>query len=250
MNFHVIIPARYQSTRLPGKPLLKIGNKTMIEHVCEQAKKSNASSITVATDDQSILDCVNSAGFNAVMTSPDHVSGSDRIFEAAQTIGLKEGDVIVNVQGDEPFIPSKNIIQVAGLIDKHKCKMATLCCSIDTLEEASNPNAVKVIFDKNNKAIYFSRAQIPYQREGVAQHSLANYYRHIGIYAYTKEFLSEFVKWPESEFERTEKLEQLRAIENGVDIYIDSLETPPPTGIDTREDLEIAQKYYQSIHPN
>ena len=246
MTFHVIIPARYQSVRLPGKPLLKIGDRTMIEHVCQRAKESNAESITVATDNQKILDCVKSAGFNAVMTNPNHLSGSDRIYEAAQILKLNSETTIVNVQGDEPFIPPENIAQVANLISKHKCKMATLCCAIAKPEEASNPNAVKVIFDKNSKAIYFSRAQIPYQREKICDDTLVKYYRHIGIYAYTKSFLSDFVKWPESYLESTEKLEQLRAIENGVDIYIDTLEKPPPSGIDTQEDLEIARKYYLS----
>lgn len=248
MNFHVIIPARYESTRLPGKPLAIIGNKTMIEHVCDRAKESGALSITVATDHLEIKKRVENAGFKAVMTRKDHASGSDRIFEAANIIRLKNDDIIVNVQGDEPFIPSDNILQVATLIKQHKTKMATLCCSITSEEEANDPNAVKVIFDKNNKAIYFSRSTIPFNRSGEQLNkslfSTDQHFRHIGIYAYKKSFLSEFITWPESSLEKLEKLEQLRVIENGESIYLACLKDIPAAGIDTPQDLKIANDYY------
>ncbi|MBV1909491.1 MAG: 3-deoxy-manno-octulosonate cytidylyltransferase [Kangiellaceae bacterium] len=242
MIFHVIIPARYQSTRLPGKPLSMIGDLTMIERVCHQAKQSGATSVTVATDNDEILDVVKQAGFNAVMTREDHVSGSDRIFEAAELIGLSDDAVIVNVQGDEPFIPSENIVQVAGLLKKNNARMATLCCEIDA-EEAGDANAVKAIYDKNNKAIYFSRSKIPFVREPELSQQESVYYRHIGIYAYTKSLLGDFVKWPESHLESLEKLEQLRVIENGESIYIDVLKTAPPAGIDTPADLARANQF-------
>ncbi len=247
MKFHVIIPARYQSSRLPGKPLAKIGNRSMIEHVCLRAIESGAQSVTVATDHLDIKSYVEKAGFNAVMTRQDHVSGSDRIFEAVQFLGFSDSDIVVNVQGDEPFIPSKNISQVAGLINKYQTGMATLCCPIVNRQEANDPNAVKVIFDSNNKAVYFSRSSIPFVREEVddLEFSLGNHFRHIGIYAYTKSFLTQFINWPEARLEKIEKLEQLRVIENGQSIYLDVLNNSPPAGIDTLEDLEKANHYYR-----
>lgn len=250
MKFHVIVPARYQSTRLPGKPLAKIGGITMIEHVCRKAELSGAQSVTVATDHLKIKNCVERAGFNAVMTNTNHVSGSDRIYQAVEILGLDDDEVIVNVQGDEPFIPSENISQVAGLIEKYKTGMATLCCPIVDSSEASDPNAVKVIFDKNNKAIYFSRSTIPFVRgrSSVSEFNESNHFRHIGIYAYTKSFLAQFIKWPEAKLEKLEKLEQLRAIENSEGIYLEVLKKSPPAGIDTPEDLEKANQYYPKNH--
>ena len=244
MNFHVIIPARYQSSRLPGKPLSKIGDLSMIERVCQRASNSGAQSVTVATDDQRILQCVKDAGYHAVMTKESHVSGSDRIFEAAEILGLDDDAIIVNVQGDEPFIPSENITQVAELLTDKKAKMATLCCSISSAE-ADDPNTVKVIFDKNQKAIYFSRSKIPFIREHHKDNE-NHYYRHIGIYAYTKSLLASFVSWPESKLESAEKLEQLRIIENGENIYVGVLNSPPPAGIDTPNDLERANQFVKS----
>jgi 3-deoxy-manno-octulosonate cytidylyltransferase (CMP-KDO synthetase) len=246
MNFHVIIPARYESSRLPAKPLAKINNKEMILHVCERAKASGAISVSVATDHLSIKEVVDSAGFNAIMTRVDHESGSDRIYEAAQKLELNDDAIIVNVQGDEPFIPIENIKQVAGIISNSGAKMATLCCPITDENEAINPNAVKVIFDKNKKAIYFSRSIIPFVRgdSGVSTFNKNNHFRHIGIYAYTKDFLNQFVSWPMSHLEKQEKLEQLRVIENSAEIYLDCLDSAPPAGIDTPEDLERANQLF------
>ena len=248
MNFHVIIPARYQSSRLPGKPLAKIGDSTMIEHVCMKAKLSGALSVTVATDHLDIKHCVERAGFNAVMTDSNHASGSDRIYQAAELLGLADEDIIVNVQGDEPFIPSENISQVASLITKYQTGMATLCCPIVDKHEANDPNAVKVIFDKNKKAIYFSRSIIPFVRGASTESDFAegNHFRHIGIYAYTKSFLSQFIKWSESELEKLEKLEQLRVIENGKPIYLALLNNSPPAGIDTPQDLIKANLVFRN----
>jgi len=247
MKFHVIIPARYHSTRLPRKPLLEIGGRTMIEHVCHRAKESGAQTITVATDHSEILECVKNAGFNAVLTDPNHVSGSDRIYQAAQILGLSDNEIIVNVQGDEPFIPSENISLVASLINKHQTKMATLCSPILEQDEIDNPNAVKVIFDCNKKAIYFSRAAIPFDRDSNKNNLAENYFRHIGLYAYTKSFLSQYVLWPESSLEKMEKLEQLRVIENGESIHLEVLEASPPAGIDTQEDLERAIHFFSQL---
>lgn len=246
MSFHVIIPARYHSSRLPGKPLSDIGGKSMIERVCLKAADSGAQSVTVATDHFKIKQCVEKAGFKAVMTREDHVSGSDRLYEAAGILGLAHDDIIVNVQGDEPFIPSENISQVAELMKVKAARMATLCCPIDSAE-ADEPNIVKVIFDKNSKAIYFSRSKIPYQREPEQIVSDQCYFRHIGIYAYTRSLLADFVAWPESHLECLEKLEQLRVIENGESIYVDVLKCAPPAGIDTPEDLVRANKEVNSV---
>ena len=244
IDFHVIIPARYESSRLPGKPLAKIKGKEMILHVCERANLSGAKTVCVATDNIKIKTIVEKAGYTAVMTRDDHESGSDRVYEAAEILGLSDKDIIVNVQGDEPFIPIENISQVANIIVEKNANMSTLCCTIDDEKEASNPNAVKVVFDKNNKAIYFSRSILPYVRSNIIDETsnfeLGNHFRHIGIYAYKKHFLKQFIKWPISNLESLEKLEQLRALENGEAIYLDVLQDSPPSGIDTEEDLRIA----------
>ncbi len=249
-KFHVIIPARFQSTRLPAKALSMIGNKTMIEHVCAQAELSGAESVTVATDSDKILSVVDNAGFKGVITSDKHLSGSDRVFEAAELIGLSENDIIVNVQGDEPFIPPDNISLVASLLNKEQFPMATLCCQIHSSEEALDPNVVKVVFDYAKKALYFSRSLIPFNRDKPVKTGLQlieNYYRHIGIYAYRKSFLKQFIQWPQSELEKIECLEQLRVLENGGSIGIANLENAPPPGIDTPEDLEVAQVYFEQL---
>ncbi|TQV85839.1 3-deoxy-manno-octulosonate cytidylyltransferase [Aliikangiella coralliicola] len=249
-SFHVIIPARYQSSRLPGKPLTQIGNQSMILHVCDRAKESGAESITVATDNNAILDEVQQHGYDAVLTREDHPSGSDRIYEAAEKIGLNDEQIIVNVQGDEPFIPAENISLVASLLSSPEDQMSTLCCPISEAEEVLDPNAVKVIFDKNGKAIYFSRSPIPYDRENIIKLGSplsASYYRHIGIYAYRKSFLKQFISWSPSELESAESLEQLRVIENGFSIKIAALEKSPPHGVDTPLDLEKAKHYFESL---
>jgi 3-deoxy-manno-octulosonate cytidylyltransferase (CMP-KDO synthetase) len=249
-DFHVIIPARYESTRLPAKALVKIGSKAMITHVCERANESGASSVTVATDHQLIFDEVVKHGYTAVMTSESHPSGSDRVYEAAELIGLTDNDVIVNVQGDEPFIPPKNISLVASLIDNDTFSMSTLCCAISRAEEVLDPNVVKVIFDKNDKAIYFSRSVIPFSRDTqivIGSQLPADYYRHIGIYAYSKLFLKQYINWQTGQFERIESLEQLRVIENGHAIKTACLDEAPPHGVDTQADLDKVREYYSLL---
>jgi 3-deoxy-manno-octulosonate cytidylyltransferase (CMP-KDO synthetase) len=249
-NFHVIIPARYESTRLPAKALVKIGDKSMITHVCERAAESGASSITVATDHQLIFDEVIAQGYSAVMTKKSHQSGSDRVYEAAEIIGLDDKDVIVNVQGDEPFIPFKNISLVASLIDEGSFSMSTLCCAISNAEEVLDPNVVKVIFDKSDKAIYFSRSVIPFSRDReikVGCQLPTTYYRHIGIYAYSKQFLKSYIGWDTGQFELVESLEQLRVIENGFSIKTACLKLAPPHGVDTQADLDQVRRYYSSL---
>ena len=246
----MIIPSRYQSTRLKAKALAKIGDKPMIIHVCDRASESGAKSITVATDHQQILDEVIKYGYSGVMTREEHPSGSDRLFEAAELIGLKDDDIIVNVQGDEPFIPPENIALVASLIDSNNFPMSTLCCEIKQAQEVVDPNAVKVIFDKNNKAIYFSRSIIPFSRDNkveIGKGLPTNYYRHIGIYAYQKQFLNQYINWQPSRFELSESLEQLRVIENGYNIKVACLDEAPPHGVDTQADLDSAINYHSTI---
>jgi len=248
-EFHVIIPARYQSTRLPAKSLALIGDKSMIVHVCDRAKESGALSVTVATDDTRILDEVSSHGFNAVMTSAAHQSGSDRVFEAAELLKLSDEDIVVNVQGDEPFIPSENISLVASLVNADKNPVATLCCPAESTAEVLDANAVKVVFDNQNNAIYFSRAPIPFNRDCPVKResTLAdNYFRHIGIYAFRKAFLGQFIQWPLGRLEASESLEQLRIIENGYQIKLACLAEVPPHGIDTPADLQKAREIYST----
>ena len=249
-DFHVIIPARLQSMRLEAKALKLIGDKPMILHVCDQAAQSGAKSVTVATDDQQIVEAVEKAGFKAVMTRNDHASGSDRVYEAAELVNLSNDDIIVNVQGDEPFIPPDNIRLVASLLSGNKSEMATLCCPINSVEEALDSNAVKVVFNQEGLALYFSRSLIPFNRNHPVELDkplIGNYFRHIGIYAYRKSFLKSFIGWPQSELEKTESLEQLRVLENGGSIGIASLDELPPPGVDTPEDLRKAREYYSSI---
>lgn len=248
-EFHVIIPARYHSVRLPAKALKLIGDKTMIEHVCIQASLSGAQSVTVATDSSEIQETVRRSGFESVITRGDHPSGSDRVYEAADAIGLKASDIIVNVQGDEPFIPPQNIELVASLIAKKPESMSTLCSRIETAEEALDPNAVKVVFSKKNKALYFSRSLIPYNRDNpvaIGEPLTSEYFRHIGIYAYHKDLLKIFIDWPVSPLEHTESLEQLRILDNGFEIEIECLAQSPPPGVDTHKDLEAARSYYST----
>ncbi len=248
MAFIVIIPARYASSRLPGKPLLDIAGKPMLQHVYEQARKSGAEQIIIATDDERIESAAHGFGAEVCMTSADHVSGTDRLQEVVTKYAFKDRDIIVNVQGDEPLIPPGNIEQVARLLaEDADAGMATLSEPISEIEELLNPNAVKVVSDKQGYALYFSRAPIPWARDEFADgkslerrlESLPanNYQRHIGIYAYRVGFLHQFVQWPQAPIEAAESLEQLRAIWNGVRIKLAPAIEPPPVGVDTEQDL-------------
>ena len=245
MKFSVIIPARYASTRLPAKPLMDIAGKPMIQHVYERACQSNAARVVIATDHADIEAAAKKFGADVVMTSVHHESGTDRLHEVAQQLRFADEDIVVNVQGDEPLIPPAVIDQVAQLIARHdSASMATLCERIVDAALLFDPNVVKVVFDCFARALYFSRAPIPWSRDTFAWGQPAalpasvQYYRHIGIYAYRVELLRQFVSWPVSPLERTEKLEQLRALENGADIRIAQACAPIPGGVDTAADLE------------
>ncbi len=215
-----IIPARYQSNRFPGKPLAKICGKPMIQHVVERARRVPVlSKVVVATDDERIAAAVASFGADFVMTRNDHVSGTDRLAEAAELLGISEQDVIVNIQGDQPLFPLAVIEQVTRpLLADPALPMSTLIYKIIRKEEIHDPNHVKTVFDRDHYALYFSRSAIPFQRN--PGESSPTYYKHLGFYAYRKGFLLSFVALPEGEWERFEKLEQLRALEYGYKIKV------------------------------
>jgi 3-deoxy-manno-octulosonate cytidylyltransferase (CMP-KDO synthetase) len=251
-HFVVVIPARYASTRLPAKPLRDIGGKPMIQRVYEQAKKSNASQVLVATDDPRIASAVKNFGGEWCMTREDHNSGTDRLQEVAKQQGWNDDTIVVNVQGDEPLIPPAVINQVADNLALHRSSsIATLCERISDLAVFMDPNAVKVVFDQQGYALYFSRAPIPWPRDVFnksrdvlpKQHPA---FRHIGIYAYRVAFLHQFVDWLPALLEQTESLEQLRAMAHGVRIHVAEASETVPGGVDTEEDLQLVQKILAS----
>lgn len=243
MSFTVIIPARYQATRLPGKPLADLGGRPLLQWVHERALASGAAQVVVATDDARIEAVARAFGAEVVLTSPDHRSGTDRIAEAAHHLGLADDAVVINVQGDEPLMPPALIRQVAGnLVSRPAADMATLSQRIVTLAELANPNAVKVVVNRDGYALYFSRALIPLPRDGMpqAEHLTEispGWQRHLGIYAYRVAFLRAFVRWPPCSLENTEMLEQLRALWNGACVHVEEACAPAPQGVDTPEDL-------------
>ena len=237
MKFQVIIPARHASTRFPGKPLAEIAGKPMVVHVCERAKKSGAAAVHVATDDARIADAVRGHGHSVVMTRADHPSGTDRLAEAAKKLRLKDSDVVVNVQGDEPLIAPSLIRRVGQVLAKKKAEVSTACHAIHDEASLANPNVVKVVLDREGYALYFSRSRIPFPREG----SPASY-RHAGIYGYRVSFLKRFSKLGISPLEKAEALEQLRVLWHGYRIAVVVSETDIPPGVDTPADLEAVRR--------
>ena len=247
MPFHVVIPARFASTRLPGKPLLDIAGKPMIVRVAERALASSAESVVVATDDARVRDAVVTAGAEAMLTRDDHPTGSDRVMEVVERRGWTDDDVVVNVQGDEPLIPPAVIDQVAGLLgeDAGDCGVGTLSEPIVRREDIFDPNIVKVVRSRFGRALYFSRAPMPWWRDGFAAAGTpidaaasALWRRHIGIYAYRVRALREFVGWPPSSLEEIEALEQLRLLDHGRAIAVAEAVAPVPGGVDTPADAE------------
>lgn len=232
-----IIPARYDSVRLPGKPLADINGKPMIQHVYESAKRSALlSRFIVATDSSLIYDAVLKFGGEAIMTSSSHNSGTERIAEAIKNI---EADIIVNIQGDEPFIDASNIdMAVKPLINGKDILLSTLAIRFTKLDDVKDPNKVKVVFDKNNIAMYFSRSVIPY---GTGK----EYYKHIGLYVYRKEFLNDISNLKKSKLEESEKLEQLRFLDNGYRIKV-VVTDKDSVSVDTEEDLEVVRSFEQN----
>ena len=238
MKFRVIIPARYASTRFPGKALADIHGKPMVAHVCDRAAQSGASAVHVATDDERIAAAVRKHGHEALMTRTEHASGTDRLAEAARLLGLKEDHIVVNVQGDEPLIAPQLIFQVADSLEKkHEASVSTACHPIHDNASLSNPNIVKVVLDARGYALYFSRSPIPYPREPGA-----TCYRHAGIYAYRAGFLAQYAALAPSPLEKAEALEQLRVLWHGYRIAVAVSETEIPPGVDTPQDLEAVSR--------
>ena len=248
MSFIVIIPARLASTRLPNKPLADLGGKPMIARVAERAMQSGAAQVIVATDHADIFAACMENNIAVQMTRTDHPSGTDRIAEVAATLGLSDDTVVVNVQGDEPLIDPALIAATAGLI-AHDVPMATAAHAIADMAEAFNPNVVKVVLDKSGRALYFSRATIPWHRDGFAQSKdvmpLAyTPLRHIGLYAYRNDFLQSYPQLAVSPLEQVEALEQLRVLWHGVPIAVHVTPHAPAAGVDTPEDLQRVRRYY------
>jgi 3-deoxy-manno-octulosonate cytidylyltransferase (CMP-KDO synthetase) len=246
MSFVVVIPARYQSSRLPGKPLADIHGQPMIAWVVARAKQAGASQVIVAVDDERVAAAVSALGVDVCMTSTHHQSGTERLAEVCEKYAFSPETIIVNVQGDEPLIPPAIISQVANNLANTAAPMATLAVSIDDEHEIFNPNAVKVVMDKQGHALYFSRATIPWDRDGFAQQPKQwqhIFLRHIGIYAYRAGFIRKYVSWPASPLEQIESLEQLRVLWHGEKIHIAVAVENPPAGVDTAEDLEKVRYY-------
>lgn len=247
MSFHVVIPARYGSSRLPGKPLLEIHGKPMVLHVLERAQESGAEGIWVATDDQRIADVVREAGGKVCMTRNDHPSGTDRLAEVATQLQLDDNAIIVNLQGDEPQMPASLVQQVAADMERFPdASMSTLYRPITDPQELFDPNAVKVVMDEQGYALYFSRAPIPWNRDSFAAPDKAQpsiHYRHLGMYGYRAGFLKRYSGWDESPLEQLESLEQLRVLWKGERIHLSEALEDPGHGIDTEADLIRARNH-------
>ena len=240
MSFIAIIPARYASTRLPGKPLVDIHGKPMVVHVMERARESGASRVIVATDHPEVARAVEAAGGEVCMTRADHHSGTERLAEVIEKYQFADEQIIVNVQGDEPMIPADIVHQVATNLAQADAGMATLAVPVTDAEEAFNPNAVKVVMDARGYALYFSRATIPWDRERYAQSREQigdTLLRHIGIYAYRAGFIRRYISWEPCPLEQIELLEQLRVLWYGEKIHVAVAKTIPGVGVDTPEDL-------------
>ncbi|RFC33839.1 MAG: 3-deoxy-manno-octulosonate cytidylyltransferase (CMP-KDO synthetase) [Candidatus Nitrotoga sp. SPKER] len=249
--FHVVIPARFASTRLPGKALLPIGGKPMVVRVAEQSAQSGAQQIWIATDHQSIMAAVHDNGFKACLTDAHHTSGTDRIAEVVEQLEWSDDTIVVNVQGDEPLMPPALINAVAQHLHDHpECAIATACHPTDDEETVRNPNIVKVVLDKHSNALYFSRASIPYPRDaftpGTSQPEDLTALRHIGIYAYRAGFLRAFRNLAPAAIEQIESLEQLRALWHGYKIGVAISADAPPSGVDTEQDLHATRKLFDS----
>ena len=256
MKFRVVIPARYASSRLPGKPLADIGGKPMVVRVAERAAEAGADEAIIATDDARVQAVVEAAGYRALMTSPDHASGTDRLAEVVEMLDCADDDLIVNVQGDEPLIEPLLIRECALCLASHEAAaIATLAHPLFSIEEFRNPNVVKVVTDEQGYALYFSRAMIPWPRDAFASDSPREAgvslpeglpaLRHIGLYAYRASFLREFAGLAPAPLERFEMLEQLRALWHGYRIAVAVTPEAPGAGVDTPEDLERVRALFR-----
>ena len=245
VSFKVVIPARYASSRLPGKPLLDIEGKPMVIRVADQAKLSGANEVVIATDFAKILQIATEYGIKALMTRVDHASGTDRIAEVAQQLNWDDNDIVVNVQGDEPLISPDLIQEVAThLADNVNAVMATACHAIHDEAALLNPNIVKVVIDANSHALYFSRSPIPYPRDEVYKNNIQAH-RHIGIYAYRVGFLKQYTLLTVTELEKIESLEQLRVLHHGYKIGVTLTNNAPESGVDTQVDLDYVRSVFK-----
>ena len=248
MSFTVVIPARFASTRLSGKPLLAIAGKPMIQHVYERAMESGAQEVIIATDDERIEHAVKDFGGRVCMTASTHQSGTDRIAEVAESCNFEDDHLVVNLQGDEPLMPPRLIRQVAdNLAQNTQADMATVCARITTTAELFDPHVVKVLCNKDGMALYFSRASIPWDRDAFASTTeilpqQTVHFRHIGLYAYRAGFLRQFTRWSACELEQAESLEQLRVLWHGHQIHVAEALEIPFAGVDTERDLEIVRQ--------
>ncbi len=256
MSFVVVIPARYASTRFPGKPLIDLNGKPMVARVAERASRSSATQVLVATDDARIAAACDEARVAYVLTRSDHATGTDRLSEVVASLNLPDDAVVVNVQGDEPLIPAKVIDQVAALLESNpNASIATLCHPIQDVADVANPNVVKCVTSELGEALYFSRAPIPFARDAWSgavdsiPHGLPMY-RHIGLYAYRAGFLRRFPELSIPAIERYEALEQLRALAHGFRIAVAIVQDPLPPGIDTPEDYVRLQAAYSGSTEN
>lgn len=240
-SFAVVIPSRYASTRLPGKPLIDIGGKPMIQHVWERGVESGASEVVIATDDERIAEAAEGFGALVCMTSADHASGTDRVAEVADIMDWADNSIVVNLQGDEPSMPASLIDQCAALLDDATADIATLASPFLSDEDFENPNCVKVIRDVNQHAIYFSRAAIPHARGGAVSEAREAALHHHGIYAYRCGVLRQFVAAEASALETNEQLEQLRALSLGMTIAVGVPATRPGVGVDVEADIAKAE---------
>lgn len=241
-EFLVVIPARLGSTRLPRKPLADIGGKPMVIRVAERAQQSLAQSVVVATDSPEIQAACDEYRIECLLTSADHPTGTDRIAEVAQLLKLPANTLVVNVQGDEPLIPPELINQVAQtLANNHACAISTVAVPIVDAAEVTNPNVVKVVLNRSNEALYFSRATIPFVRDPDSKQAITHL-RHLGIYAYRADFLEAYTRLEPAPPEQAEALEQLRALWNGYRIAVHTASEAPPVGVDTAEDLERVRR--------
>lgn len=246
-NYHIIIPARLKSTRLAEKLLQTIGDKTVIEHTVACAKQTNATQVIVACDDTRIAELFKNTDTPAIRTRTDHESGTDRLAECADKLGLADDDVIVNLQGDEPFMSPAYIDLCANTLFASNAPVSTLACRIDNNADINNPNAVKVVCQANGNALYFSRAGIPFNRDGTTLDLSENYFHHLGIYGYRVHFLRTYSSLSPSPLEQIEKLEQLRVLWHGYQISVGIVDEKPAKGIDTAEDLISANAYFNRI---
>lgn len=244
--FHVVIPARHAATRLPGKPLLDVAGRPLIQWVWDSARASGAASVVIATDDERIRAAATGFGADCALTSAAHASGTDRVAEVARARAFAAQDIVVNLQGDEPLMPPALIAAVAAALAAHPdAHIATAVAPLTSLEQFLDPNCVKALRALDGRALYFSRAPVPWPRDtlkGGRPAAVDGAWRHIGIYAYRTRSLLEFSAWPPTPLETTEKLEQLRALEHGMSIHLVVLADAPPPGVDTPEDLQRVRR--------